>query len=162
MPELELPVARESALICWPVLWDSVNEGPAPKVEGIHVTAVYWPAYGEDDQPPNKDILLRTLGAYATIYRGYTLVKVEGPAAFGIDNNFPVVKVESGYYSFGLKKEYRTITNCLTTAGFSNYDKRFEFNPHCSVDIQTLLDPPKRLILGPPELWYKNDEPVKI
>lgn len=163
MPELEVPAPRESALLCWPVLWDANNEGPAPKVTGLHVTAFYWPAYGEFDRPPCKEKLLDALANWGGgIYRGYTIVKVESPEAFGEDSNYPVLVLNKGHFDKGLYRERTTISNCMRNSGLDNYDSRWPFNPHCSVDLKTALDPPKQLIIGPPELWYKDDEPVKI
>lgn len=161
MPELEIPAPRESALLYWPVLWDEPNEGPEPKVENIHVSILYWPGYTEFDPVPTKHVLLARFEEIKSVYRGYRTVKVQGPAAFGVEKNYPVLLLESGYYN-GLNQNQRTFANCMNVAPFDTFDKRFAYNPHCSVDLQTLLDPPKRLILGPPELRYKEDEPVQV
>lgn len=158
MPELETPEPKTGALICWPVLWDEPNEGRAPLTSDgrLHVTAFYW----REDPPLKKYMLDAFSDSY--IYRGYTVAKVKGPEAFGQLNDYPVLTVNSGYHWYGINKEYTTMRNILTKAGIDNYDQRFEYNAHCSVDLKTVLNPPKRLIIGPPELWYKDDEAVAL
>jgi len=42
------------------------------------------------------------------------------------------------------------------------YDKSFPFNPHCTVDLPTALNPPKKLIIRPLELWFRDDKPEVV
>jgi hypothetical protein len=139
------------------VHWDTLNESRDPKVSNLHVTAFYWP-----ENTPAKKALLDAFDGWPGLYKGYTIVKVDDVAAFGPARDYPVLTLKKGYHWYGFTNQHNTLKNALGNSGLDTYDKSFEFNPHCTVDLATLLDPPKRLIIGPPELWYKDDEPVAI
>lgn len=150
--ELELTFVRNTALICWPVEWID-NSRPVPKVEGLHVTCVYIP----DLMGKTKDDIKAAIASIPNRDRlGYKVVKVNWPSAFGPDENIPVLEVDLPNWW-----EYRQVAAALDEHGIA-YSKDFKFSPHCTVDLKTVLNPPKKVLIRPLELWFKDNEPEVI
>lgn len=172
--EVRLP--RTSALLCWPV--EIMPSSSEPGAYHHHVTALYihditgnfneWT--GELSQSVPKEWLLRTLredkdADYVnqviprSAYR-YRLMDVSGVAAFGPDENVPVLR----FVPAALADAHLGITHRLREAGikFDATYTDFNYKPHCTVSLPDLISPPKQVLLRPLELWYKDDEPVVV
>lgn len=148
--DIEMVWVRNTALLCWPVEW--ISKKPVPKVEGLHVTLAYIP----DLMGTTKEQILNAVRDSGRRELGYQVVKVNWPSAFGPENNIPVLEVDLPNWW-----EYRDTTAALDAAGIA-YSKDFKFSPHCTVDLPTVLDPPKKILIRPLELWYKDDDPEVV
>lgn len=156
MSEITIRLPKLSALLCWPVEWSDLKR-PKPSKSNLHVTCIYMP----DATGVSKTQLLE-LVTPLDLDKGYRIGKVEGVRAFGPDETYPVLKVDTGqYYERALVRTYVPIATALKKAGIE-WDAWEPFNPHCTVDLKTVLNPPKRVILRPLELWYMDDAPVVV
>lgn len=154
MTETQLP--KLSALLCWPVEWSDLKK-PKPNKSNLHVTCVYIP----DATLVPKSQLLEIVTSLE-FDRSYRIGKTEGVRAFGPEENYPVIKVDTHWtHSLSLVSTYVRVASALKKAGLE-WDAWEPYNPHCTVDLKTLLDPPKRVILRPLELWYMDDAPVVV
>jgi hypothetical protein len=140
---------RNTALLCWPVVWaHKVN------VEGPHVTAFYF----DDLTGIDKDDLIDAVRDGYGVSRDTIGLKVLEAAAFGPEEDVPVLRVDLG---MTLGPAHRNLGKYLDNAGF-NYDKRWEYNAHTTVDLKTALNPPAKILATGLELWWKQDEAVII
>lgn len=146
---------RESALLCWPAHWI----GESNPVPVAHCTLLYWP------EPVDKETLLRVLREAPIDNDFYRLADVLGPDAFGENKDYPVLRINSNLIGRTWRHTldgYYDLLSKWCAAQSVAADDTWEFIPHVSVDIKTIIAPPKQLILGPLELWYKDDEPVVV
>jgi hypothetical protein len=150
---------RESALICWPVEFLGGVES-APKVSGLHCTVAYWPEVGM-----TQDEMLSTITRYNAVmvryYRQWRLANISGVDAFGELKDYPVLLVENEQPDTTLKHMHETIADKFYAVGHPP-DNRFRYNPHISVDLRTIVKPPKQVVFRPMELWYKDEKPVIV
>jgi hypothetical protein len=146
---------RESALLCWPVEFP-FQTNPVP---AAHCSTLYWP---EIDASKEELLLLLRAVKAPNFYR---IADVTGVAAFGEAEDYPVLTIQSNVdgqtwrWSLGGTRDALYVEMIRYGLG---PDNRFTYKPHVSVDVKTLVNPPKRLILRPLELWYKDDEPVVL
>ena len=150
-----LPVPRESALLCWPAKF----VGTPPNVESAHCTLAYWKSLGGLEK---NDILfrLRDDSHWINRYRQWRIVSVTGIDAYqGSQGDLPVLKVEDNLNYEAIPNIHKNVASLFTRNPFSNH---WVYSPHVTVDLKTLVNPPKKIILAPMQLWYKDDEPVLV
>jgi hypothetical protein len=149
-------IPKLSALLCWPVEWSDLNR-PKPNKNNLHVSCIYMP-----DATTIPKTHLIELVKDLEFSREYRIGKIEGVDAFGPEKTYPVLRVDTHWSrDLSLVSTYTKIAVALHGAGIE-WDRWEPYNPHCTVDIQTILNPPKRVILRPLELWYMDDEPVLV
>ena len=96
------------------------------------------------------------MSTYDRHEQGYEVAKVWGVDAFGPNLDHPVLKLDLDNWH-----EHRDTKIMLNKAGIS-YATNWAFNPHVTVDLKTVVNPPKKVLLRPLELWWGSDEPVVV
>lgn len=134
-----------TAVIVYPALWHMAYI--PPDKDDLHST-VLWLGDVSDAPYGPADII----GAL----RGLDLVRylwasVSGVEWFGPDNNIPVLRVEHS----ALQIQYDAITTALAPLGAVSASE-FGYSPHVTVDEATTTRYPSKILLGPVELWWKN------
>ena len=151
--EESLVVPRESALLCWPAQF----VGTPPNVKFPHCTLAYWKNLRGLEK---NDILYRIRDSHwIERLREWRIVNFTGIDVYnGSEGDLPVLKVIDPHPSI-LKNAHEHMGSLFSRNPFSNH---WVYSPHVTVDIKTLVKPPKQIILRPLELWYKDDEPVVV
>lgn len=145
-------MTRPSALIAYPVEFlDEVKDIYQP-----HVTLFYFPDVTNAEF--TKQEMVNAI-AESHFKRTHHLATVFGAKAFGPDKNVPVLRVGVGQQV--LSHVYASIKTVLNRNNMF-FDNTWGFDPHVTVDLETALTPPKQVLLRPLELWWMDDEPVKV
>lgn len=149
---------KDSAWLGWPVEWVDNKVTPSgirPGVKNPHVTCLYFPTV----EGLFKDDLVEILKDL-TFPRRYRLAGIGNPEAFGPEKDIPVLLLKANWYS-DLQQCHMRISSALRDTSFKPATN-YEFNPHITVDLRTMLAPPEQVIVRPLELWWRSDEPVPV
>lgn len=156
-----MPDYDNSAVLCWPVEFIGSQ---APDIQDAHVTIGYFPNVSDPEIPKAAILnglkgntgggLFRSLKYRLGIWEVY---KIAGVAAFGPENDHPVLLINDEYGQ--LKKDHELAKNLLKAEGIA-WDKSYHYTPHITVDLRTVVSPPSKVILRPMELWYRGDKQV--
>lgn len=149
---------RESALICWPVEFLSIEEDK-PTVTGLHCTVAYWPEV-KLTQQEMLDTIVNNNKWQIKYFRQWRIVDIKGVGAFGELNDYPVLLVNNDQYNTTLTEMHNRVKGAFSYA--NGPDRRFTYTPHISVDLKTIVNPPKQVVFRPMELWYKDEKPVIV
>jgi hypothetical protein len=149
---------KDSAWLGWPVEWldgPATNTGYRPGVPNPHVTCLYFPNVVNLRKQTLMDILKE-----AQFPRRYRVVDTGDPAAFGPEKDIPVLLLKADWYT-DFMSVHRKLSDVLRDSDFK-YAVNFQYNPHLTVDLPTMLRPPEQILIRPLELWWRDDDPVPV
>lgn len=144
---------KGTALLTWPVVFD----GRDSPVKDAHVTAFWWP-YARFDQ----DSLLKVIreSPFYNDLKVHRVETVKGIEALGPEKQYPVLTLETpAGHNWMNKPCAYTLREGLASLMNQFYpDNTFpNYTPHVTVDVDTLVRPPSRVILKPLELWVDGE-----
>lgn len=87
----------------------------------------------------------------------YMVAKVTGKELFGPEKDITVLKIDNNI----LVPQYENIVQALEPIGAVSASQ-FGYSPHVTVDEVTWQDHPSEVHLGPVELWWRDDPPVRL
>lgn len=142
---------EDTAIIAYPVLWPSGHRDP--QIPDVHSTVVFLGDVSNSEFT-KEDVLDAMREFDVNVYRW---VDVDGLDWFGPNHDVPVLRISHS----GLQGFYERLTEKLAIKGIFSASE-FPYSPHVTIDMETAtIGWPNHLMLGPVELWWR-EEKIKI